>query len=444
MKATAGGIPDRVRATDGGVSGRVRATAGCIPDRLRSVFSGGLRGPHSIRWRLTLLYSALFAVAGAALLAFTYVLVATTEPSLAGSASGQPSLDGVDEPAGPAPPKVAAYVAERLSLLRAEQLHQFLVESGVALGVMTVVSVALGWLMAGRVLAPLRTMTAAARRISADNLHERLAVPGPDDELKAMADTFDAVLGRVEGAFEAQKQFVANASHELRTPLTLQQAIVDVALADPDASMESLRAACLRVRAAGQEQERLIDALLTLARSQRGLQRRELVDLAAIVRARVPEGGPRVVAELAPAPVLGDPQLIERLVVNLADNAVRHNHPDGEESWVRLWTGMDGGRPVLRIANSGPVIPPDQVAWLFQPFRRLGAERVRKRDGLGLGLSIVEAVALAHGGTVEVWPRPEGGLSVRVGFPPSVSAWPAPASVGPPGLVATATERRTG
>ncbi|MCX5561141.1 cell wall metabolism sensor histidine kinase WalK [Streptomyces sp. NBC_00038] len=422
----------------------MRATAGGIPDRLRSVFSGGLRGPHSIRWRLTLLYSALFAVAGAALLAFTYVLVATTEPSLAGSAYGQPSLGGVDEPAGPAPPKVAAYVAERLSLLRAEQLHQFLVESGVALGVMTVVSVALGWLMAGRVLAPLRTMTAAARRISADNLHERLAVPGPDDELKAMADTFDAVLGRVEGAFEAQKQFVANASHELRTPLTLQQAIVDVALADPDASLESLRAACLRVRAAGQEQERLIDALLTLARSQRGLQRRELVDLAAIVRARVPEGGPRVVAELAPAPVLGDPQLIERLVVNLADNAVRHNHPEGEESWIRLWTGMDGGRPVLRIANSGPVIPPDQVAWLFQPFRRLGAERVRKCDGLGLGLSIVEAVATAHGGTVEVWPRPEGGLSVKVGFPPAVSAWPPPAPVGPPGLVATATERRTG
>lgn len=434
MKVTAGGIPDRVRATVGG-----------IPGRVRSVFSGGLRGPRSIRWRLTLLYSALFAVAGAALLAFTYVLVATTEPSLAGSASGQPSLDEVGEPAGPAgPPKVAAYVAERLSLLRAEQLHQFLVESGVALGVMTVVSVALGWLMAGRVLAPLRTMTTAARRISADNLHERLAAPGPDDELKAVADTFDAVLGRVEGAFEAQKQFVANASHELRTPLTLQQAIVDVALADPDASVESLRAACLRVRAAGQEQERLIDALLTLARSQRGLQRREFVDLAVIVRARVPEGGPRVVAELAPAPVLGDPQLIERLVVNLADNAVRHNHPEGEESWVRLWTGMDGGRPVLRIANSGPVIPPDQVAWLFQPFRRLGAERVRKRDGLGLGLSIVEAVATAHGGTVEAWPRAEGGLSVRVGFPPSVSTWPPPATSGSSGLAEVAVERRRG
>ncbi|MFC9844549.1 sensor histidine kinase [Streptomyces sp. NPDC127595] len=207
-----------------------------------------------------------------------------------------------------------------------------------------------------------------------------------------------------------------------RCALTLQQAIVDVALDDPDASVESLRAACLRVRAAGREQERLIETLLTLARSQRGLQRREFVDLAEVVRARLPEGGPRVETDLGRAPVLGDPQLIERLVVNLADNAVRHNHPDGEESWVRVWTGLDGGRPVLRIANSGPVIPPGQMSGLFQPFRRLGAERVGKRDGLGLGLSIVAAVVAAHGGTVEAWSRPEGGLSVRVGFPPGVPA----------------------
>ncbi|MFD4524206.1 sensor histidine kinase [Streptomyces sp. NPDC058470] len=405
--------------------------------RLRSLpaFPCGLRGPRTIRWRLTLLYGALFAVAGAALLAFTYVLVATTEPSLTGGSPGPVSLDGTGGPAGPdAPPqdpaKIAAYVEGRLSVLRAEQLHQFLIESAVALAVMTVVSVALGRLMAGRVLAPLRTMTAAARRISADNLHERLAVPGPDDELKAMADTFDAVLGRVEGAFEAQKQFVANASHELRTPLTLQQAIVDVALDDPDASVESLRAACLRMRAAGQEQERLIETLLTLARSQRGLQRREFVDLAEVVRARLPEGGPRMETDLGPAPVLGDPQLIERLVVNLADNAVRHNHPEGEESWVRVWTGLDGGRPVLRIANSGPVIPPGQMSGLFQPFRRLGAERLGRRDGLGLGLSIVAAVVAAHGGTVEAWSRPEGGLSVRVGFPPGVPVRPVSAAVG--------------
>ncbi|MEV0176900.1 ATP-binding protein [Streptomyces sp. NPDC050803] len=379
---------------------------------MRNAPARRLRGPRSIRWRLTLLYSALFAVAGAVLLAVTYLLVAGSEPTL--TAGAPPRLTHqVEEPDAPT---IASYVEERLSVLREEQLHQLLVESALALAVMTVASVALGWLMAGRVLAPVRTMTAAARRISADNLHERLAVSGPDDELKAMADTFDAVLARLEAAFEAQKRFVANASHELRTPLTLQQAIADVTLADSDASADSLRSALLRVRAAGQEQERLIDALLTLARSQRGLERREYVDLAAVVREHLPCSGPRVEARLDPAPVLGDPQLLERLVVNLADNAVRHNLPEG--SWVRVWTGLDAqGRPGLRIENSGPLIPADQAAGLFQPFRRLGAERLRKRDGHGLGLSIVAAVVAAHDGRVLARTRPEGGLAVEVALP---------------------------
>jgi signal transduction histidine kinase len=387
-----------------------------------------VRGPHSIRWRLTLLYSALFVVAGAVLLAFTYVLVAHSEPPL--TAGSPPRLTGrAEAPSTPDPPTVASYVQQRLSVQRSEQLHELLIESALALAVMTVFSLVLGRLMAGRVLDPLRTMTAATRRISADNLHERLAVAGPDDELKAMADTIDAVLARLEGAFEAQKAFVANASHELRTPLTLQQAVVDVALADPDASVETLRAALLRVRAAGEEQERLIDALLTLARSQRGLERQEFVDLAAIVRERLPlaetGAGVRVEARLEPAAVLGDPQLIERLVVNLTDNAVRHNLTEDEGSWVRVWTGVDVmGRPGLRIENSGPVIPADQAAGLFQPFRRLGPERVRKRDGLGLGMSIVAAVVAAHGGRVRATTRPQGGLTVEVGLPPSAPALP--------------------
>ncbi|MCX5360421.1 ATP-binding protein [Streptomyces sp. NBC_00124] len=387
-----------------------------------------VRGPHSIRWRLTLLYSALFVVAGAVLLAFTYVLVANSEPSL--TAGSPPRLTGRAEgPSTPDPPTVASYVEKRLSVQRSEQLHELLIESALALAVMTVFSLALGRLMAGRVLDPLRTMTAATRRISADNLHERLAVAGPDDELKAMADTIDAVLARLEGAFEAQKAFVANASHELRTPLTFQQAVVDVTLADPDASVEALRAALLRVRAAGEEQERMIDALLTLARSQRGLERQEFVDLAAMVRERLPGAGSgagvRVEARLEPAAVLGDPQLIERLVVNLTDNAVRHNLAEGEASWVRVWTGVDVmGRPGLRIENSGPVIPADQAAGLFQPFRCLGPERVRKRDGLGLGMSIVAAVVAAHGGWVRATTRPQGGLTVEVGLPPSAPALP--------------------
>ncbi|MFE9878266.1 sensor histidine kinase [Streptomyces sp. NPDC005784] len=447
--------------------------------------------PRSIRWRLTLLYSALFMVAGAALLGFTYLLASRSTPSTAIGSSVGPGLPAGNTFTSPDPPTLTMYA----EALHADQLHQLLVEAGIALAVMTFASVALGWLMAGRVLAPLRTMTAAARRISADNLRQRLAVPGPEDELKAMADTFDDVLGRLEGAFEAQKQFVANASHELRTPLTLQQAIVDVALADPGASVESLRAACLRVRAAGQEQARLIDALLTLARSQRGLQRREFIDLAEMVRERLPDGtvvdgggeptggsegnrsasngcegggregggsgdggcegggsdcggsgdgGPQVRADLDSALVLGDPQLIERLVVNLADNALRHNNPEDGESWVRLWTGTEAGRPVLRIDNTGPVIPRDQVAGLFQPFRRLGAERTRThprprprgkghhREGLGLGLSIVTAVATAHGGTVEAWPRPQGGLTVRVTFPPCAPPVPPPGPADAP------------
>ncbi|MEU5318383.1 ATP-binding protein [Streptomyces sp. NPDC021056] len=389
-----------------------------------------VRGPHSIRWRLTLLYSALFVVTGAVLLAFTYVLVAHSEPSL--TAGSPPRLTGRAEgPSTPDPPTVASYVEQRLSVQRSEQLHELLIESALALAVMTVFSLALGRLMAGRVLDPLRTMTAATRRISADNLHERLAVAGPDDELKAMADTIDAVLARLEGAFEAQKAFVANASHELRTPLTLQQAVVDVTLADPGASVETLRTALLRVRAAGEEQERMIDALLTLARSQRGLERQEFVDLAAIVRERLPaaqaEAGAvvRVEARLEPAAVLGDPQLIERLVANLTDNAVQHNLAEGEGSWVSVWTGVDAmGRPGLRIENSGPVIPADQAAGLFQPFRRLGPERVRRRDGLGLGMSIVAAVVAAHGGRVRATTRPQGGLAVEVGLPPSAPVLP--------------------
>jgi len=411
----------------GSVGRRLSRSAGA-----RAVVRGmRLRGPRTVRWRLTLLYSSLFVVAGALLLAFTYLLYAHNGAGQAASTVAGPKLT-TGGPGPDAVPSVTAVVAA----VRADQRHQLLVEACVALAVMALASLALGWVMAGRVLSPLRTMTASARRISADNLHERLAVPGPDDELKAVADTFDAVLARLEGAFEAQKQFVANASHELRTPLTLQQAIVDVTLADPDAPAQVLRAALARVRAAGQEQERLIDALLTLARSQRGLETREFVDLATVVEERLRGVELSVRARLESAPVLGDPQLVERLVVNLTDNAVRHNLPAGEGSWVSVWTGLDArGRPGLRIENSGPVIAADQAAGLFQPFRRLGVERVGKRDGLGLGMSIVAAVVAAHGGRVRARTRPQGGLVVEVSLPPYAPAEhrsPAPEAVGIP------------
>ncbi|QQM40513.1 sensor histidine kinase [Streptomyces liliifuscus] len=407
-----------------------------VPKSVRGL--RGIRGPQSIRWRLTLLYSGLFVVAGAVLLALTYALMSER--------GEQVSVTRPDVPPGAwgaGAPAVQGYVREQLVAQRSDQLHQLFVESAVALGIMALASLVLGWLVAGRVLAPLRSMTGAVRRISADALHRRLAVAGPADELKDLADTFDDLLARLEGAFEAQRRFVANASHELRTPLTLQQAVIDVALADPGADAETLRAACLRVRAAGQEQERLIEALLTLARSQRGVPEREFVDLSVVAAELLPDAGlgPRVSAELSPAALVGDPQLIGRLVSNLVENAVRHNVSPGEEGWVSVWTGVVDGWASLRVANSGPVVPGDQVGALFEPFRRLGEERVRtrsrsgsgsrSREGSGLGLSIVAAIAAAHGGAVEARARGEGGLWVEVVFPP-----PPPLPVPTPGAAA--------
>jgi signal transduction histidine kinase len=284
-----------------------------------------------------------------------------------------------------------------------------------------VVSIGLGWLVAGRMLGKLRTITAAARSVSASSLHARLALDGPEDELKELGDTFDGLLARLEGAFGAQRQFVANASHELRTPLARQRTLIEVALADPAPSVASLQEVCRRVLVTGEQQERLIEALLTLARSQRGLNRREPVDLAAIagglMRARWPgvqQHGLTVTTGLHPAVALGDAPLAERLITNLVDNAMRHNVPGGA---VEVGTAVWAGHAVVSVFSTGPVIPPDQVDQLFQPFHR-GAPRDRTggRDGLGLGLSIVAAIAEAHGAWLRAHALPGGGLGVRVGF----------------------------
>jgi signal transduction histidine kinase len=293
---------------------------------------------------------------------------------------------------------------------------------------MAVISIGLGWLLAGRVLRPLRTITATARRLSATSLHERLAMTGPDDELKELGDTFDSLLARLERSFDAQRQFVANASHELRTPLARQQTLIEVALADPRPTMAALQAACRRALAASQEQERLIDALLTLAHSQRGLEHREIVDVAAVTRevvesrrADADRAALRVSTTLGPALALGDAQLVERLAANLVTNAIRHNGPDG---WVDVRTGVQAGGAVLSVANSGVLIPPGEVGRLFQPFQRLGAARTGSRDSTGLGLSIVNAITAAH--DAQVWARAlaGGGLEVRVRFPPVASPLP--------------------
>jgi signal transduction histidine kinase len=381
-----------------------------------------------VRLKFTLLYGGLFLISGAALLAVTYVLVEHRIPVVA-TTQGQTST-GVSfaqvcakNPAGggatPLPTTPCTGLLQTLSQQRSAELNQLLRESGIALAIMTVVSIGLGWLVAGRVLRPLRTITTAARRISARNLHQRLALDGPDDELKELGNTFNGLLARLEGSFAAQRQFVANASHELRTPLARQRTLVEVALRDPNPTVASLQAVCDRVLATGEEQERLIEALLTLARSQRGLDCREPLDLAAVTgdaaeasEAGAQSRGLRVHSALAEAPALGDPRLAERLAVNLVDNAVRHNVPGG---WVEVVTGMRAGRAVLSVANTGPVIPPEKVDLLFQPFGRL-EDRVN-RDGLGLGLSIVTAIAAAHDADLRARPLPGGGLEVEVHFP---------------------------
>jgi signal transduction histidine kinase len=319
---------------------------------------------------------------------------------------------------------------------RTDYLRTLLVGSAIALGVMTVAALALGWLVSGRVLSPLRTITRTTRNISASNLHERLGLGGPDDELKELGDTVDGLLARLEGSFTAQRQFVANASHELRTPLARQRTLIEVALADPGRSVESLEGACQRVLAAGQQQERLIEALLTLARSQRGLDHIEPVDLAALahetVLSRSADAHQRgIQLAVAPSPAVfpGDARLAERLITNLLDNAVQHNRPGGH---VMVRTALESGQAILSVTNTGPVIHPAEVPGLFEPFRHRGATRT-SGGSPGLGLSIVSAIAAAHGAGVWVWAPPKGGLEIHVRFPCQ------PGIIGTPGCAGSAS-----
>ncbi len=322
--------------------------------------------------------------------------------------------------------QITAKARKALQVQRSAELDSLLTKSGIALGIMAVLSIGLGWLIAGRALRPVRTMSARARGISERNLHERLALNGPDDELKELGDTFDELLGRLETAFESQRRFVSNASHELRTPITLERTLVEVALADPDASIESFRDTCQRVLAAGEQQERLIEALLTLARSQRGLDSREDVDLGEIAAELIQgteSNGIALECSFAEAETTGDPRLLERLVANLLENALKYNREGG---WVSAWTGMRGGLPTIEVLNTGPVIQPERVTELLEPFRRLNGDRAVPSEpvgqrGLGLGLSIVEAIADAHGARLSAVPRSEGGLAVEVRFPVAIA-----------------------
>jgi signal transduction histidine kinase len=396
----------------------------------------------SVRLRLTVLFAALFLASGAGLLGITYGLlshanndiitarIVSSDPA-GGASPVQGSLAivsaGMPLPGGLASPE---QVEQSVNDTRAREDDALLLYFGIALGIMAVTAAALGWFVAGRALRPLRRITESARRISATNLNERLAIEGPDDDLRELADMIDGLFARLDASLHAQRQFVANASHELRTPLARAQTLLEVALRNPAASTGSLRAACERALAAGAEQGRLIEALLTLARGQRGLARRASLDLAAITRDVLAARGEQIAARkltmevtLAPGLLGGDTALVERAVANLADNALRHNEPGGT---VWITAGCADGRAFLTVANTGPEIPPDAVDRLLLPFQR-GSEagdafRARRRsrpdDGLGLGLSIVAAIASAHDADLMITPRlTGGGLSIRLVFP---------------------------
>ena len=384
-----------------------------------------LRLPRrTIRLRLALLYGGVFFVSGAILLALIYGAVAHTHRGYA-QVLPAPLIHSSSSQAvspSPLPPGVEGV---KVSVVDSDQriadLQVLAIVSALALAVMAAVSMGLGWLIAGRVLRPLRTITTAARDISATDLHKRLALTGPDDEFKELGDTFDGLLARLDASFHSQRQFVANASHELRTPLARLKTLVQVTLADPNATPESLRAAHERVLASEEQLERLIEALLNLAGSERALDRREPVDLTAVThevlagrRPEIERRSLQLNTTLGPAGVEGNPQLVERLVANLIDNAIAHNLAGGR---IDVTTATEAGQTVLSVANDGPVIGPEELYRLQQPFQRFGAARTTHGDGHGLGLSIVHAIATAHGATLAVHPQPAGGLHVTVRFP---------------------------
>jgi signal transduction histidine kinase len=355
---------------------------------------------RTLRMRLAVLYSGVFFASGTVLLAFGYGLFWS-----GGSTR-------------PVPVPGAAPVPERQSAIG---LHSLVVASVIGLAVLVVISFVLGRMMAGRALRPLRAMMATAREISASNLHSRIGLDSPYEEFQELGATFDDLFERLDAAFQSQRHFVANASHELRTPLTVERALLQVTLADPDASVQTLRSACEELLTLGAAQERLVESLLTLASSEQGVERWEPFDLGAITaeailvrRAEAQQRDIQVDTALAGAPSAGDPRLVESLVANLIDNAIRHNVAGGR---VDVTTAASGDGARITIRNTGPVIPPGEVERLFVPFQRLRRQRLRHPDGHGLGLAIVRAIATAHGAAVTARARESGGLDVRVEFP---------------------------
>jgi signal transduction histidine kinase len=439
-----------------------------------------IRWPRpTVRLRLTLTYTALFIVAGAALLSASYILVQRRENGpatavqiictkqnangqaqrtvvTAGGAPGVVTLNptncpnvvgafyhsfgagetlargrasgGAVPPGGSLPAKIpgptAADIRQLTATVKASQahtLHSFKVDSALALALLAIASFGLSWWMAGRALRPVHRITDAARRLSEWTLHDRINLQGPDDELKQLADTFDAMLGRLDRAFQSQRRFAANASHELRTPLATERVLIDEALANRTARPDELRTILQQLRVNNEETERLIDALLLLARSERGIEQWSTVDLSDVLSAVIEQSAAEattaqvtISANAERVEVSGDPGLLERLAGNLVENAIRYNVPSGTAA---IAIRRDQGAALLEVTNTGPVIEPGEVAGLLEPFRRAGPDRTNDGTGVGLGLSIVDAIVNAHRGTMTIRAPNEGGLHVRVQLP---------------------------
>ena len=395
-----------------------------------------MRRRASLRLRLTLSYGLLFFVVGFLLLALSYLLLRQVAVSNPGELATRTARhlhlpqtylqQNMPSPSG-GQQTVGAFMRQLQDQVLSELLRALFGTTFWALAIATLVSVVAGWWMARRMLRPVQEISAVARRLSASTLHERIALKGPKDELRELADTFDAMLVRLEAAFVAQREFVSNASHELRTPLAIMRTELDVTLADPETDAADLRRMAETIRAAIARSEDVIDKLLVLAESD-DLAERERIDIAGVVEdaarqhARsVAEKGIDLVIDARPSAVNGDQALLERLVDNLIDNAVRYA-PSG--SVVRVRVDADDGKVTLRVANPGEVISPEEVPRLFERFYRRGTSRSRRTGGSGLGLAIVAAVAEVHGGVVSAEAPPEGGLIVTVALPHS----PAPAS----------------
>jgi signal transduction histidine kinase len=366
----------------------------------RSLLSGFTWSRQTLRLQFTALYAGILLVLGAVILTIAGLsvrghsvsVVPAHQPRGNTIAAGQHAVD----------------------------VHQLNIGSAVAFAVALILSLALGWFIAGRLLRPLQTISATARDISANNLHRRLDLTGPDNELKELGATLDDLFGRLEASFDSQRHFAANASHEMRTPLAAERSLLQVALADPNADAETLRAACEEVLRLGNLQESLVDSLLTLASSEAGIERWESIDLAEIARdvvgARSQDAEQRslvIDSDISAARTLGDQSLVEILIANLVDNALHHNVAGGR---IDVSTFARDGRAIFSVSNTGPVISPTEIDRLLEPFQQHVGERISHSSGHGLGLPIVRAIADAHRASLEVRPRAGGGLCVDVTF----------------------------